>query len=274
MGWGRRSSVGGWMASEGGCHRSPGKWRMMIMGSHCSRTCRFCAVPHGPKTAPDPNEPKRIADTIKKMKLDYVTITSVTRDDLPDGGASFFADTIHHIRKFSPDTLIEILIPDFQGDLKALQTAIDAKPDVLNHNIETVKRLYSVVRPEADYQRSLALLKYASKPTTKCCTKSGIMLGLGETKDEIHQTMLDLLSSGCQIVTLGQYLKPSKAHLPVQRYVTPEEFDEWRVTGQKLGFKEVSSGPFVRSSYHAKKLFKTTKTCKSVSQNQQGGLPL
>jgi lipoic acid synthetase len=183
----------------------------------------------------------------------------VTRDDLPDGGAGHFARTIRQIRSDSPGVNIEVLIPDFKGDRKALQTVIEASPDVLNHNMETVLRLYPAVRPEADYKRSLLLLKRVKeiKPTTR--TKSGLMLGLGETDSEIEQTLLDLLDADCRMLTLGQYLQPSKSHLPVERFVHPDEFDQLRVTALDMGFTDVASGPFVRSSYHAKELFHTAK---------------
>ena len=227
----------------------------MIMGSHCTRSCRFCAVTHGQTAQPDPKEPSKIAQTIRDMGLSYIVITSVTRDDLPDGGASFFAKTIQEIRKQNPDSLVEVLIPDFQGNADALQTVLKARPDVLNHNIETVPRLYPSVRPEANYNRSLKLLKQTRQYYPSIPTKSGLMLGLGEQPAEIRRTLEDLFKADCQILTLGQYLQPTKQHLKVERFVPPEEFDTWEKIALEIGFSQVAGGPFVRSSYHAKELF-------------------
>jgi lipoic acid synthetase len=189
------------------------------------------------------------------MGLRHVVVTSVTRDDLPDGGASHFAETIKAIQEKTPDTKVEVLIPDFQGSFSALKTVIDAQPHVLNHNIETVPRLYPSVRPGAIYERSLQLLMRVKDLAPSIPTKSGLMLGLGETPEEIHQTLQDLLNAGCSILTMGQYLQPSREHLPVERFIPPEEFDRWRERALLMGFLEVASGPFVRSSYHARKLF-------------------
>jgi len=189
------------------------------------------------------------------MGLRHVVVTSVTRDDLPDGGASHFAETIRAIRRSRTTTKVEVLIPDFQGDLRALKTVIHAHPDVLNHNVETVPRLYPSVRPGANYQRSLRLLMRVRELDPSIPTKSGLMLGLGETPEEIRQTLRDLLKVGCSMLTLGQYLQPSREHLPVERFIFPEEFDGWRETALEMGFLEVASGPFVRSSYHADELF-------------------
>jgi lipoic acid synthetase len=222
----------------------------MIMGSLCTRDCRFCAVEHGPIELPDPTEPSRVADAVQQMELQYVVITSVTRDDLPDGGASIFAETILEIRKRIPDVLVEVLIPDFQGDPQALQKVLAAGPDVLNHNLETVARLYPSVRPGADYHRSLQLLNQSRK-VSSIPTKSGLMLGLGENADEIQTTLQDLRDAGCSMLTLGQYLQPTKQHLPVERFVHPEEFEKWQDIALERGFSEVLSGPFVRSSYQA-----------------------
>ena len=227
----------------------------MIMGSRCTRSCRFCAIDHGPTTKPDPKEPARVAEAARKMGLSYVVITSVTRDDLPDGGAVFFAQAIQEVRKQIPDALVEVLIPDFQGNRNALKTVLKARPDVLNHNIETVPRLYSTVRPEANYDRSLEVLKQTRQYDRSIPTKSGLMLGLGELPAEISRTLEDLFKAGCRILTLGQYLQPSKQHLQVERFVPPEEFDSWRKTALEIGFSQVAGGPFVRSSYHAKELF-------------------
>jgi lipoic acid synthetase len=227
----------------------------LILGDRCTRNCRFCAVAHGPIEPPDPAEPARVAEAVQSMGLRYVVITSVTRDDLPDGGAGFFAQTIQEIRQRIPETRVEILIPDFQGNAQALKTVVKAAPDVLNHNLETVPRLYPLVRPGALYSRSLKLLERVQTYDPSLPTKSGLMLGLGETSEEIRQTLQDLLAVKCTILTLGQYLQPTKQHLPVERFVEPEAFDAWRKTALKIGFSEVASGPFVRSSYHAHKLF-------------------
>ena len=231
----------------------------MIMGDHCTRNCRFCAVANGPNRFPDPEEPLRIARMVHNLSLDYVVITSVTRDDLPDGGASFFVRTVKEIRRKVPHALIELLTPDFQGNKDALRSIAEVRPDVLNHNIETVPRLYTIVRPEAAYRRSLDLLKHVVTFDSTIITKSGLMLGLGEQPEEILNTLKDLLDAGCQLVTIGQYLQPTKAHLPVERYIPPKEFDDWRNVALEVGFAEVASGPFVRSSYHAKKLYQTVK---------------
>ena len=228
----------------------------LIMGPRCTRACSFCAVEHGPMASPDPREPERVAEAAQQMKLQYVVVTSVTRDDLADGGAGFFAATIQAIKKRLPNALVEVLIPDFQGAAEAIQTVAQARPDVLNHNIETVKRLYATVRPQAQYARSLQLLEQVYQLDAGIPTKSGLMLGLGETADEILETLLDLRTVHCCFLTLGQYLQPSKNHLPVNRYIPPEEFDQWRRKALELGFTEVASGPFVRSSYHAGDLFK------------------
>ena len=257
------------LINKGGLHtvcqeaKCPNMWEcfskhtatFMIMGSRCTRSCRFCAVDHGPIAQPDPEEPAKVAEAARKMGLNYVVITSVTRDDLPDGGAAFFAKTIQEIRKQIPGALVEILIPDFQGNAEALETVLRARPDVLNHNIETVPRLYPTVRPEANYDRSLELLKQARQYDQSVATKSGLMLGLGELPDEISRTLEDLVKAGCSMLTLGQYLQPSKQHLQVERFVPPEEFDNWRKTALEIGFSQVAGGPFVRSSYHAKELF-------------------
>jgi lipoic acid synthetase len=226
----------------------------LIMGSRCTRNCRFCAIEHGPLTPPDPHEPVRVSEAVHQMQLRYVVVTSVTRDDLPDGGAGFFADTIKEIHNRNPKSLVEVLIPDFQGSADALRVVLEAYPDVLNHNIETVPHLYPMVRPEAVYERSLELLRRSREHNPSIPTKSGIMLGLGESPEEIHRALGDLLKTGCCMLTLGQYLQPSKEHLPVERFITPEEFENWRRTALDMGFYEVASGPFVRSSYHAREL--------------------
>jgi lipoic acid synthetase len=231
----------------------------LILGSSCTRNCRFCAVSTETPALPDPDEPKRVADAAEGMQLDYVVVTSVTRDDLPDGGAGHFGDTIRAIRKRLPEAMIEVLIPDFKGSPDALRTVTDASPDVLNHNLETVPRLYPKVRPQAVYRRSLQLLERAKVWNADLQTKSGLMLGLGESKEEVLRTLQELLDVGCDILTLGQYLQPTRNHLPVTRFIPPQEFDEWKQSALKMGFAQVASGPFVRSSYHAKELFGATK---------------
>jgi lipoic acid synthetase len=227
----------------------------MILGERCTRNCRFCAVENQPQSLPDPEEPARIAEAVLLLKLQYAVITSVTRDDLEDGGASFFVETIARVRKLSPNTLVEVLIPDLQGNWQALEQILGAGPDVLNHNIETVARLYPQVRPEARYQRSLDLLAKVKELRPKMVTKSGLMLGLGESHEELVQTWQDLLASGCDILTMGQYLQPSAKHLEVERFVPPEEFAELEQQSLALGFAGVASGAFVRSSYRAEQLY-------------------
>lgn len=228
----------------------------MILGERCTRNCRFCAVGHHPESLPDPEEPERVAEAVALLGLRYVVVTSVTRDDLPDGGAGLFARTIAAIRTRQPNTLVEVLIPDLQGDHRALLTILDAAPDVLNHNIETVARLYPEVRPQAQYERTLQLLRRVKESHPHIPTKTGIMLGLGETMAEIETTWGDLLAAGCDILTMGQYLQPSSEHLPVQRFVPPDEFDGLATRALALGFAGVASGPFVRSSYQAESLYR------------------
>ncbi|MGZ5077324.1 MAG: lipoyl synthase [Methylobacter sp.] len=224
----------------------------MIMGDLCTRRCPFCDVAHGKPLPLDPNEPQHLADAIQLMKLKYVVITSVDRDDLRDGGAGHFADCIKKIRQQTPTTKIEILVPDFRGRIdKAVAILAEHPCDVFNHNLETVPRLYKQVRPGADYQSSLDLLKQFHEAQPQVPTKSGLMLGVGEQPEEVHQVMKDLLAHGCSMLTIGQYLQPSKAHLPVQNYVTPEQFAEYGEFAKDLGFKQVASAPMVRSSYHA-----------------------
>ncbi|MFC1557617.1 lipoyl synthase [candidate division KSB1 bacterium] len=223
----------------------------MILGNTCSRSCGFCAVETGKPNLPDLAEPKRVAEAVEKLGLKHVVITSVNRDELEDGGAGIWARTITEVRRKNPECRIEVLIPDFQGSTKDLETVLEANPDVLNHNLETVKRLYKSVRPQADYDRSLSVIRYAKN--RGAVAKSGIMVGIGETNEEVLGVMRDLYESGCDIMTVGQYLQPSKRHLPVHRFVLPDEFDEFKRTGLALGFKHVESGPLVRSSYHAHK---------------------
>ena len=199
----------------------------------------------------DPDEPARVAAAVRELALSYVVITSVTRDDLHDGGAQVFAETIRQIRKYNTDCRVEVLVPDFNGLLEALQIVLEAFPDVLNHNLETVLRLYPQVRPQADYSRSLRLLQQAKELSSNIVTKSGIMVGLGETWDELIQAMADLCRVNCDILTVGQYLQPSKCHIPVAKYYAPEEFEQLAAEGERLGFHHVESGPLVRSSYRA-----------------------
>ena len=223
----------------------------MILGDVCTRACRFCAVTSGKPTWNDPLEPERVARAVEKMRLSHVVITSVARDDLPDGGASAFAQTISRTRDRNPDTRIEVLIPDFGGSESSLDTVLAAEPDILNHNIETVARLQKVVRSRATYERSLQLLERAKAKSPDKLTKSGIMLGVGEEVEEVIHTMRDLRDVGCDILTIGQYLRPSESHLPISRYYTPEEFSKLKEEGQRMRFRHVESGPLVRSSYHA-----------------------
>jgi lipoic acid synthetase len=226
----------------------------MILGNTCTRRCRFCAVHQGEPPPPDPDEPRRVAEAAVQMSLDYVVVTSVTRDDLADGGAGAFAETIRALRVRRPGIRIEVLIPDFRGDETALRTVLDARPDVLNHNLETVLRLYLAVRPEAVYARSLELLGRVGRNAPDVAVKSGLMLGLGERPDELEAALKDLLAAGCRILTLGQYLQPRKDCLPVVRFVPPAEFDAWRKAALGMGFHRVAAAPLVRSSYHAKEL--------------------
>lgn len=227
----------------------------MIMGDICTRNCRFCNVAHGRPKPLDQEEPGRLAKTIKAMGLKYIVITSVDRDDLHDGGASHFAACIEQIRTQNPKIKIEILTPDFRDHLDEALTIFSHQPaDVFGHNIETVKRLYSSVCPSADYELSLQLLRAHKERIPTIPTKSGIMLGLGETDDELEQTLTDLRHQKVDLLTIGQYLQPSLNHLPVERYVTPEKFDDYAKLAKKIGFREVASGPLVRSSYHAEKL--------------------
>jgi len=223
----------------------------MILGDICTRNCTFCAVKYGKPQTPDSQEPEHIVDAVNKLGLRYVVITSVTRDDLPDGGASQFAQTITAIHNYEPDIRVEVLIPDFGGSLTALQTVMDAHPAVLNHNVETVPRLYPEVRPRAEYQRSLELLKQSKLLGNGILTKSGFMLGLGESRQEVIEVMADLREAGCDVLTIGQYLQPSLKHYKLVRYVPPEEFEEYANIGKQLGFRQVISGPLVRSSFHA-----------------------
>jgi lipoic acid synthetase len=223
----------------------------MILGNICTRSCGFCNVMTGRPLAVDVLEPKKVARSVKLMEVKHAVITSVDRDDLKDGGASIWVETINEIRKENPHTTMETLIPDFKGRLKDIQPIIDVAPEVVSHNVETVRRLTKKVRIQAKYDRSLDTLRFLYEGGIK--TKSGIMLGLGETEDEVIETMRDLRKVGVQIVTIGQYLQPTKKHLPVFEYITPEQFKKYEEIGKSLGFRHVESGPLVRSSYHAEK---------------------
>ena len=223
----------------------------MILGDTCTRSCGYCNVVHGTPNAPDPDEPVRVASAIHALQLSYVVVTSVDRDDLPDFGASHFARTILETRARVPNCRLEVLIPDFQGSEASLRTVLDARPDVLNHNIETVPRLYRTARPGGRYERALGVLRQSREYAPGIPTKSGLMVGLGEEWDEVIATLRDLRAAGCNIVTIGQYLRPSLANLPLARYYTPSEFVELKRIGLELGFGHVESGPLVRSSYHA-----------------------
>jgi len=224
----------------------------MILGDICTRACGFCAVPSGkPVGPPDENEPLRVAEAVARMGLRYAVVTSVNRDDQPDGGAQIFARTIEEIRRRVPGCQVEVLIPDFRGNWHALNLVLAVRPDVLNHNTETVPRLYRQVRKGALYERSLELLRRAKQTHPDVPTKTGLMLGLGEEREEVLATMRDLAAQGTDILTLGQYLQPTREHLPIARYVHPDEFAEYKMLGVHMGFKHVESGPLVRSSYHA-----------------------
>ncbi len=223
----------------------------MILGDICTRRCHYCAVTTGRPAGVDLQEPNRLAETVQTMGLRYCVITSVNRDDLPDGGAFIFASCIKRVRDLNPDCRIEVLIPDFAGSWPALQKVLDARPDVLNHNIESTNRIFPRVRPKGDYQRSLELLAKCKELSPGMVTKSGIIVGMGETVDEVVDTMRDLRSVDCDLLTIGQYLRPSAKHLAIDRFYTPAEFEELRLIGQELGFAHVASGPLVRSSYHA-----------------------
>jgi lipoic acid synthetase len=223
----------------------------MILGDVCTRNCAYCAVAHGTPTPYDAGEPERLAEAVTQMALRHVVITSVDRDDLPNGGAEAFAGCVTGIRRRMPDTSVELLIPDFKGSDAALQIVVDARPDILNHNLETVERLYRIARPGGRYPRALRLLRRAKEMAPDLLTKSGIICGLGEEWDELLVAMRDLREQGVEILTLGQYLRPSRQHLPVERQVTPEEFRQLKAEALAMGFAHVESGPLVRSSYHA-----------------------
>ena len=223
----------------------------LIMGPRCTRSCGFCDVENGEATPLDPDEPKRVAHNAKSMRLKHVVVTSVTRDDLPDGGAKHFADTINEIRKTCPDATVEVLIPDFAGSRSAIRTVCDAKPDVVNHNIETVRRLTEAVRNRARYKTSLEVLSTAREFMPAGKVKSGLMLGLGESMDEVHRAMRDLRAAGVDTLTIGQYMQPSRDAIPAQEFVHPDNFEYLAREGEEMGFDKVFAGPLVRSSYRA-----------------------
>ena len=233
-----------------GCF-AEGTATFMVLGDVCTRNCTFCAVKKGEPLPPDSREPGHIVAAVKELGLGYVVVTSVTRDDLPDGGAAHFARVIKAIRDYDDSIPVEVLIPDFKGSLSALRAVVDASPAVINHNVETVPRLYPGVRPRADYRRSIDLLRQAKMLNRGLVTKSGMMLGLGETREEVLAVMDNLREADCDLLTIGQYLQPSLKHHRVVRYVSPEEFEEYKVIGKEKGFASVVSAPLVRSSYHA-----------------------
>ncbi len=222
----------------------------LILGTVCTRQCRFCNVEKGRPVGIDPHEPERVSEAVKRLKLRHVVITSPTRDDLADGGAAHYAKVTRMIKTQNPGVSVELLIPDFRGDIKALETVLDSSPDILGHNLETVPRLYNI-RKGSDYNRSLGVLQKSREIAPHVATKSGLMLGLGESSDEVLSVMKDLLTTGCRLLSLGQYLAPSKKHEPVHEYVTPKQFDYFAKAGKELGFDHIESGPYVRSSYHA-----------------------
>ncbi len=230
---------------------SNGTATFMILGNTCTRACGFCAVNHGHPDPPDTSEPERVAMAVERMALRHAVVTSVTRDDLPDGGAAHFAATAQRIREHTPTCTVEVLIPDLKGSAGALETVLGAKPDVLNHNVETVRRLQKTVRPQATYELSLWVLRHGKEVAPAITTKSGLMLGLGEKWDEVLETLGDLRAAGCEAVTMGQYLRPTRQHLPIARHYTPEEFTRLGKIASDMGFRVVESAPLVRSSYRA-----------------------
>ena len=239
----------------------------LILGSLCTRNCRFCAVAKGSPLPPDPDEPEKLAEAVMRLGLKHAVITSVTRDDLPDGGADHFARVIQAIRAAQPGNppAIEVLIPDLQGNWAALHKIVAARPEILNHNIETVPRLYPSVRPKASYQRSLSLLAAAKKECPDLLTKSGLMVGLGESPAEVTGVMQDLRSAACDLLTIGQYLAPSRQHHPVVAYIHPDQFAVYRQIAENMGFRHVAAGPLVRSSYHADQAFQAAKVIPEIS---------
>jgi lipoic acid synthetase len=246
------------VCEEAGCPNIGECWEagtatFMILGDVCTRACKYCGVAHGMPTELDEDEPRRVADSVARMALEHAVVTSVNRDELPDGGARIYAETIRRIHALVPGCSVEVLIPDFKGDEAALRTVVDAKPEILGHNIETVQRLHPDVRPGGRYWRSVSFLGAVKRMDAAMLTKTGLILGMGERAEEVRQSMADLREAAVDILTLGQYLRPSPMHIPVARWVTPEEFADWKRVGEEeFGFKHVESGPLVRSSYHAK----------------------
>jgi lipoic acid synthetase len=226
----------------------------LLLGNICTRSCKYCNVSHGIPGVLNEREPRDIAESVKALGLRYIVLTSVTRDDLPDGGASVFFQTIKEIRRINPAVHIEVLIPDFQGKIQALRTVVEVAPDVINHNIEVVEELFPQIRPQGNYQRSVSVLQTIKTMEMRMKTKSGFMVGLGETKEQILTTMKDLRSAGVDFLTIGQYLQPTRHHAEIKRYYTPDEFQEFKEIAMNLGFQHVESGPLVRSSYHAEKI--------------------
>ncbi len=255
--------------NQGDCFER-GTATFLILGRTCTRNCTFCAIPTQDRPpAPDPTEPVRIARAVAELELKHVVITSVTRDDLEDGGAQYFAETVQALKEKDSRTVVEVLIPDFQGSISALKRVVESDPDIINHNLETVPRLYPEVRPQADYWRSLELLGRVREIAPNKATKSGLMLGLGETREEVRRAMADLREVSCDLLTLGQYLQPSGRHHPVMEYLPPEEFEEHRRSGEAMGFKAVFSAPLVRSSFHAAEVFEKTKRSEGEKEIQK-----
>jgi lipoic acid synthetase len=244
--------------NQGSCF-SAGTATFMILGDRCTRNCTFCAVDHGEPYSPEAGEPGRVAEASRALGLKFVVITSVSRDDLPDKGAGQFAATVRALREQGTDIKIEVLTPDFQGDMQALRKVLNARPDVFNHNVETVPRLYPLVRPGAEYRTSLKMLKSAKTLCPDMNTKSGIMVGLGEKKQEVYPVMKDLREAGCDFLTIGQYLQPRKENLPVVEYIHPRDFEQYRKRGLEMGFLAVASSPLTRSSMNAEEMFKINK---------------
>lgn len=240
--------------NRGECFSKPTA-AFLILGPYCSRNCGFCSVTSGMPVPVIPREPEQVAEAAAEMNLRYVVITSVTRDDLPDGGAAQFAQTIRAVKKRLPEARVEVLTPDFNGDINALRNVLDAEPDVFNHNVETIERLYPAVRQQADYRQSLSVLRSAKELSPAIAVKSGFMLGLGESMDEVVKVLADLRQSRCDLLTIGQYLRPTKKNLPVVKYILPKAFEELKETALSMGFRYVASGPLVRSSMNAEEMF-------------------
>ncbi len=250
---------------------SRGTATFMILGDRCTRDCRFCAVSHACPLPPDPAEPDEVAHAAATLGLDFVVVTSVTRDDLPDGGASQFAATVRAVRSSRPGVGVEVLVPDFRGSTEAVDAVLESAPDVFGHNVETVRGLYTVVRPGARYERSLEVLSHAAGSGSDALVKSSLMLGVGETREELERALVDVRSAGAEIVCLGQYLRPSLDHHPVARYVPPEEFDELAELCRSMGFRWVSSGPFVRSSYRAQEAVEALRQRRPLMESSMPG---